>query len=80
MDVFNMTKDADGNPVIEECQQRNFFTYYSTREGFTLFRAFYENNFGIQDKYVDYWTQVVQALGKNKYVVGFDPINEPYPS
>jgi len=80
MDSYNFTMDSDGNPLISECQERNFFDYYASPQGLTLFRAFYDNNFGMQDKYVAYWAKVAQSLSTNKFVMGFDPFNEPYPS
>lgn len=45
-----------------------------------MFRAFWKNNFGLQDKYVAYWDKVAERLSPNKYVIGFDPFNEPLPS
>jgi len=32
------------------------------------------------DKYVNYWATVANRLSPNKYVVGFDPLNEPLPA
>jgi hypothetical protein len=51
-----------------------------TKEGMTLFRSLYKNYDGLQDKLINYWAKVAQSLSKNKYVVGFDPLNEPWPS
>ena len=80
MKSYNFTTDSDGNPKIEDCQKHFFTDYYTSPESFTLFRAFYKNNFLIQDKYVAYWAKVAQRLSANKYVMGFDPFNEPMPS
>jgi len=77
---YNMRIDSDGNPLIEDCQKNNFFMYYTSPESFTLFRAFYNNDFEMQDKYVAYWDKVSSSLSQNKYVMGFDPFNEPMPS
>ena len=38
------------------------------------------NQQGLADKYVDYWAKVANTLSSNKYVMGFDPFNEPLPS
>ena len=46
-------------------------------ESRTLFRALYDNTGSLQDKFVDYWGRVAQKFAKNKYVMGFDPLNEP---
>ena len=35
---------------------------------------------GLQDKFVAYWDYTSDRLAKNKYVVGYDPFNEPLPA
>lgn len=57
---YDFKKDADGNPLVTECQKHNFALYYTSPEALTLFKAFYYNDFKIQDKYVAYWTYVSQ--------------------
>jgi aryl-phospho-beta-D-glucosidase BglC (GH1 family) len=34
----------------------------------------------MQDKFVSYWDAVSSKLSQNKYVIGYDPLNEPTPS
>ena len=80
MKDYNFRYDKDGNPLIEDCQKNSFFIYYVSSEALTLFRAFWFNNFGIADKYVAFWDKVAEKLSPNKYVIGFDPSNEPMPS
>jgi endoglycosylceramidase len=77
---YGFRLDSDGNPLIEDCQKNSFFIYYTSPEAWTLFRAFWQNNFGIQDKYVAFWDKVSEKLSPNKYVIGFDPFNEPLPA
>jgi len=43
------------------------------------FSALYNNKNQLQDKFVEFWDHTSKALTKNPYVIGFDPINEPYP-
>lgn len=31
----------------------------------------------MQDKFVNYWVHVAKRFANNKYVMGFDPLNEP---
>lgn len=45
----------------------------------TAFKALYDNKNGLQDKFVDFWNVTSKALGSNPYVVGYDPLNEPFP-
>jgi aryl-phospho-beta-D-glucosidase BglC (GH1 family) len=40
----------------------------------------YTNKNGLQDKFVAYWDYVASYFAANPYVIGYDPINEPYPS
>jgi hypothetical protein len=80
IDSYGMGKDADGNPLIADCQKRSFTDYFTSPENLTVFRALYENNFNMTDRFLAYWEATAKALSANQYVVGFDPINEPYPS
>lgn len=71
--------DANGLPDITDCQKTSFFMYYTSPESMTLFRALYNNDYGLQDAYVAFQGKVAQAFSANKYVVGYDPLNEPMP-
>lgn len=77
---YNMTKDADGNPTIADCQENFFADYFSTKEAMALYGSFYTNHNGITDKFLAFWDIVTKRLSANQYVIGFDPINEPQPS
>lgn len=74
---YNLNYDSDGNPVIADCQKNNFAGYYNSPEALTLFRVLYDNEFGMKDNYVNYWAAVSNRLSANKYVLGYDPFNEP---
>jgi endoglycosylceramidase len=80
MKDYGFKYDDAGLPLIESCQENSFFMYYTSPESFTLFRSLYNNDMGMQDKYVDYWAAVTDSLSQNPFVVGFDPFNEPMPS
>lgn len=56
-----------------------FSIYYTSPESLTVFDALYNNKHGLQDKFIAYWEKTSARFSKNKYVVGFDPLNEPYP-
>jgi hypothetical protein len=77
MKTYDFSKDTDGNPKIADCQKYNFGGFYDSPEAQTLFRALYDNTEGLQDKFVNYWVHVANRFAKNKYVMGFDPLNEP---
>jgi len=57
-----------------------FYNYYGSAEFNTINRAFYQNTQGLQDAYVRYVTKVMAAVKGNKYVIGLDPLNEPFPT
>lgn len=65
--------------MIPECQTEKFPNYYNTPEAITAFEALYQNTDGIQDKFINFWDLTSAKFANNPYVVGFDPINEPYP-
>ena len=37
------------------------------------------NKSGFQDKFIEYWDEVAKRFSGNEYVVGYDPLNEPFP-
>lgn len=82
MSSYNLTLDTDGNPKIQDCQKQNFVDYYFSPEGASLFERIYYSNVAdsLQDKFVAYWTKVASRFANNPYVVGYDPINEPFPA
>jgi len=79
---YNFTYDSDGNPLISDCQKHNFAGYYPSPESVELFDRIYTNNetYKLQDKFIEYWKTVAAKYANNDYVVGFDPLNEPFPS
>ena len=76
---FGYQVDENGDYLIEDCLQRGFWEYYSTKQGISSFGALFDNEFDLNDKFVSYWGSVAERFAKNPYVVGFDPLNEPYP-
>jgi endoglycosylceramidase len=44
------------------------------------FQNFYDNKDGLQDKYLKYWEVLAEYFADNEYVIGFDILNEPWPS
>jgi hypothetical protein len=65
MDDYNYKKDSQGRPKISECQKFGFGYYYSSPEAFALFRALYNNQHGIQDKFVKFWVHVSKKFANN---------------
>lgn len=53
--------------------------YYSSPEANSAFDNLYTNKNGLFDKFISYWDTVSKHYQNNDYVIGYDPINEPYP-
>jgi endoglycosylceramidase len=72
--------DEDGLPTIPDCQSRDFYTYYMTKESMEAFHSLLVTNaHGVQDAFVNFWDRVTERFAGNNYVVGYDPLNEPFP-
>ena len=80
MDTFGFRYDDNNDPLIEDCQSRDFYTYYLTKQSIAAFGAFFTNQDGMQDAFVNYWDHVSARFANNPYVVGYDPLNEPFPA
>lgn len=79
MDDFGYRLDENGDPLIEDCLQKMFADYYTTRQSQVAFDALYNNKMGLRDKFVAFWDRSSAEFADNPWVVGFDPLNEPYP-
>ena len=43
MDTFGFTKDENDDPLITDCQKRDFYTYYMTKQAMAAFGHFFNN-------------------------------------
>ncbi|TNV80334.1 hypothetical protein FGO68_gene8931 [Halteria grandinella] len=82
LEDYNFRKDTDGLPLIEDCQKHMFVQYYLSPESMSLFERLYYNTStqSIQGNFVSFWQVVAERFASNPYVVGYDPLNEPFPS
>jgi hypothetical protein len=80
IDQYKYRKDPQGNPIVKDCLKTPFAMYYLTPEALTMFRALYYNKGGFQDHFINYTKVTLDKLAGNKYVVGYDPLNEPAPA
>ena len=76
---FGFRLDENGDPLIEDCQTRDFSQYYTTRQSASAFGALFTNKDGLQDKFISFWDHVAARFANNPYVLGYDPLNEPFP-
>lgn len=79
MDWLGYRKDENGWPLIEDCLTKMFAWYYTTAQSQQAFDALWKNRNGITDKFIAYWDHTSAAFANNPYVVGYDPLNEPFP-
>jgi hypothetical protein len=77
---YHYETDENGWPLIKECNKLSFVKYFTLAETLDIFDALYTNKHGLQDSFVNFWDVVSKKFSSNKYVVGFDPINEPFPA
>jgi len=80
IESFGFELDENDDPLIVDCQSRDFYTYYLTKQSMAAFGALFTNRNGLGDKFVSYWDHVSRRFAKNPYVVGYDPLNEPFPA
>ena len=80
MNDFGWRVDDNGDFLIEDCLQVMFANYYNTKQGVTGFGALFSNAYNMNDKFVSFWNKSTHRFAGNPYVVGYDPLNEPFPA
>ena len=80
METFGFAKDENEDFLITDCQTRDFYTYYLTKQSISLFGHLFNNDYGLQDAFINYWDHTSARFANNPYVVGYDPLNEPFPA
>eukprot|EP00347_Sterkiella_histriomuscorum_P001400 403372181 len=80
LDDYGIRKDPNGWRNLDDCLKTSFIKYYTSPEVASSFEGLYLNKNGIQDRFIDYWGVVAQRFANNPYVIGYDPINEPWPA
>jgi endoglycosylceramidase len=77
--MFGWRYDADGLPLIEDCKRFPFAGYHLSPELTTIYNSFYNNEDGVIDKFIKFWKVLATKFKNNKYVIGYDIWNEPWP-
>ncbi|KAJ3444958.1 hypothetical protein M0812_10820 [Anaeramoeba flamelloides] len=70
-------KDSDGYPNLEDCLKTVFGKYYFSAASSKAFQNLYDNVGGFQDRFREYWSQVVTTF-KDSNILGYEIINEPW--
>ena len=66
-------------PTIEECLSQPFWSYNYSEAISYLFQCLYDNQYGLQDSMVKFWTTLASYFKDYPSVLGYDLINEPWP-
>jgi len=80
IESYNYERDENDWPKISECNKEAFFKYYTTSESLAINDALYTNKHNLTDAFVSFWEVVANKFANNTNVIGFDPINEPFPA
>lgn len=80
MTSYGIRYDDQGLPLLEDCVKNSFIGYYTSPEVASAFGYFYQNENGVQDKFLAYWNLLSAKFANNPYVIGYDPFNEPWPA
>lgn len=76
---YGYSTDEQGLPRIEDCRKRLFGLYNTAPEVTSLYKKLYENENGLQDKFINFWKVVASKFRSSEFVLGYDIWNEPYP-
>ena len=79
MAVYGYSTDENGLPKIQDCKRQIFNTYNTAPEVTSLYKKFYDNENGLLDKFINFWSVVAQKFKNSEYVIGYDIWNEPFP-
>jgi endoglycosylceramidase len=77
LSTFKWRYDDEGLPFIDDC--KHFLKFHQSPELTTIYNSFYNNEGGVQDKFIDFWKVMVTQFKDNPYIIGYDLWNEPWP-
>lgn len=80
MNDLDYRVDENGDYLIEDCLKSMFANYYNTKQSVAGFGALFTNKQNMNDKFTAYWDATSARFAGNPYVVGYDPLNEPFPA
>lgn len=76
---FDMEIGEDGKPSAEACANHSFFTYYLTFQSEALWATLYGSEI-MWEHMGDHWGNVSKYLQGTAGLMGYELINEPWPS
>ena len=75
---YDFEFDAEGNPLLIDCQKHVFATYYTTYDVANTFQTLYNNTDGLSDSFAALWGQIADYMKDEQNVIGYELINEPF--
>lgn len=78
LSTFNWEYDENGLPMVENCRH-SFMAAHQSPELTSVYQSFYDNENGIIDKFIEFWKVMTLTFKDNKYIIGYDIWNEPWP-
>ena len=70
--------NATGLPSWDDCNKAQWGKYYFSYDVGQTFRELYKVGTKLNKKFTDYWVKVASRFRGNKYVIGYELINEPF--
>lgn len=70
--------DNDGNPTIDACLSKKFFSYYFSDQVGKTFQCLYKDVDNAWTSFGNYWETVAQRFKGADNVIGYELINEPW--
>lgn len=65
-------------PSDADCAKHGWAAYHFTEELSSAYQSLYNNRGGIQNDFAKFWATIASFFKNNKYVVGYEIINEPW--
>eukprot|EP01015_Nassula_variabilis_P008873 TRINITY_DN1700_c0_g2_i7.p1 TRINITY_DN1700_c0_g2~~TRINITY_DN1700_c0_g2_i7.p1 ORF type:complete len:221 (+),score=61.59 TRINITY_DN1700_c0_g2_i7:200-862(+) len=75
---WDLRRDENGIPLLEDCLTRGFWFYYFTDDNYFTFQNIYLNNNGIGEAFAQFWKTIAQNFKDYTNVIGYELLNEPY--
>ncbi|KRX07824.1 Glycoside hydrolase, superfamily [Pseudocohnilembus persalinus] len=75
---FNINRDKQGFPLIEDCHERPFFMYYLTENVNNISQDFMTNVGDLADKFARFWKFIAENFKDNDNILGYEFLNEPW--
>ena len=70
--------NESGLPSWSDCNTEQWGKYYFSYDVGQTFRELYKPNTVLNKKFTEFWLKVASRFRGNKYVIGYELINEPF--